>query len=116
MAQTTGIAKVTVNGKFIDTFKGVTFNPGGKKRTPQVSAHRVNYSEELAPSTLEFDKSQVRGDSIADLDVANATIQVEFDTGQTYVMPNAFRLDPADITDEGKSKYTFNGDVAQEIM
>ena len=116
MAQLVGRAKITVNGTFVDTFKGVTFNPGGAKRNPQVTAFKVHYSEELAPATLEIEKAVNKGDSIKTLDLASGTIIIEFDTGQTYVMKNAFRLDPADITDDGKSKVSFNSDPAEEIL
>ncbi|EGF92421.1 phage tail tube family protein [Asticcacaulis biprosthecium C19] len=115
MAKLTGKAKITIDGDFIDTFKGVKFNSGGVKRTPVTSAHSVGFTEELTPATLEIEKTQVRGDSIKDLDISDATIQIEWDTGQVYVMPHAFRLDPADLGDDGKSKYVFNSEPAEEV-
>lgn len=116
MPQVTGQAKVTINGVLLDTMKGVTLNPGGTKRNPVTTALSHHFSQELAPAHLEFEKSQVKGDSIDDLDLDDATIQVAFDTGQTYVMNHAFRLDPADLSDEGKSKYVFESGPAEEIL
>lgn len=112
----TGKATVSINGVFIDTMKGVKLNPGGTKRTPVTSAHSVGYTEELMPSVLEFEKTQRAGDAMKDLDLADARITVEWDTGQTDVINNAFLTDPAQKTDDGKTAYVFNGDPAKEIL
>ena len=116
MAETFSVKSITVNGDTIDFEKGVTFNPGGYKRNPVVFSQTVHFNKELQPSVLEFNKSQLAGDSILDLDLDGATIQVLTTTGQNYIMGNAFRTEPSDITDDGKSKNTFNGDPAKEIL
>ena len=116
MAKTFGKATITINGEFQDSFQGVTFNPGGTKRNPVKGAHTTNYSEEEQEAKLEFEASITQGTSIKTLDLGDATIQIKMDTGQTYVMNHAFRTDPPDLPDTGKSKYTFNSEPATEIL
>ena len=116
MAETFSVQSITVNGTTMDFEKGVTLNTGGYKRNPVVFAQKVHFNKELTPSVLEFNKIQLAGDSIEDLDLDGATIQVLTTTGQQYIMANAFRTEPGDITDDGKAKVTFNGDPCQEIL
>ena len=48
--------------------------------------------------------------------IDNDTITIEFDTGRTFIMRNAWSSAPATIaTNEGKYKVTFMGPPAEEI-
>jgi hypothetical protein len=116
MAKTTGRMKITAAGKFADTFKGVTFDPGGIKRTSVPTAHSNHFSEETVGSKLEFDRAFIAGSSIKDFDLSGEQVTVELDTGQTYVIASMFRTDPEVLGDEGKGKIVLEGDAAKEMQ
>ncbi len=115
MAQITGECAVTINGVLLDTFPGVVLDTGGKVRTQVESAKNTHFSTKRRGAKLDIETAMIKGSSIKDLDVEGATIQAAFDTGQTYVINNAFRIDPANLGDEGKNKTSFGGDAALEI-
>ena len=116
MAKSSGRAKISVNGQFIDTFKGVTLDPGGIVRTPQETAFNVHYTESSKASKLEIDHAFNAGNSLKDLDVTDAVVTIEWDTGQTHVIHGAFRTDPTTLGDEGKAKTVLQGNPAEEII
>ena len=116
MSKLYGKAKITVGGVFADTYQGVVFNPGGTKRNEAVGTFNTNYTEENAPAKLEFEASIKQNSSIKDFDLADTTVQIEFDSGQHYVMNHAFRTEVPDLNDTGKTKYTFMSNAATEIL
>jgi len=115
--KTVGIVKVAVDGNVLRT------NPntakvmlGGVKRNP-VGVH--GFAEEEVPAELECEISLGQGESLEALrQTSNATIQFETDTGQTYVIREAF-LEEAPAVSEGeggKIPLKFFGKPADEVL
>lgn len=110
MTQYSGRATITVNGQVIDTEAGAQFDPGSVTRTSETSDQRSGYSEALRPAKLMCKVKVTRGVSLKDLsDISGATVQFIADTGQSYVMANAWRV--------GESQFTAgqNGGVDLEL-
>lgn len=113
-------AKVTMNGEVLLARDGLNFDPGGMERAVQKSLGRVDgFSESPMESKLEFDFTVVRGVSLAQIrDAVDVTLVIELDTGQTWVMRNAWCASPPTLTAGGSAagKVTFNGPPAEEIL
>jgi hypothetical protein len=119
MAQAVGILDATWNGKKIPLEKGATFNPGGMKNNPVIAGRQVFRSQEVVPSVLEGTTVLQRGQTLADIvPDGEGELQVTADTGQVWVVPDAFRTDVPAITggDGGKIQIKLNGSLAQEIV
>ena len=112
-----GKTKIKVDGREIAVFAGSTLDPGGTKRTTQNGSTQVlGFTEEVMNSKIECDAKFGVGDSIANLDFANVTVQFVTDTGQTYVIPSAWRTDPPGLSEGGKAKIVIEGDPAEEMV
>lgn len=113
-------AKVTMDGKVILARDGMAFDPGGPERTVQKSMGRVDgFSEAIKEASLEVDFSLLKGVSIDDLRSADdVTLVIELDTDQTYVMRNAWCVNPPTFTAGNAAgvKVTFNSPPAEEIL
>lgn len=118
MAQTVGIIDAIWNGQKIPLEKGATFNPGGLKNNPVVAGRQVFYSQEVVPSKLDGTTVLQAGQQLSALvPSGQGELQVICDTGQVFVVPDAFRLDVPDITggEGGKVKIVWNGSPAVEV-
>lgn len=119
MAQFLGRAKITTNGTTIETNKGATLDVGGIKNNPVVTGSKVGRAEELVPATIECETSLAAGMSLEDLrNLKEATVIFECDTGQSYVVRNAFRTDTLTMKDGegGNVSLKIAGDPAEELM
>ncbi len=119
MGQRLGKAFIKVDGKLLESLPGAKIDIGGVERTPVVGATSVHgYAEKLKPATVECEISVSKDTSLADLaKIADATITFECDTGQTYVVRNAFVTDTLQATaeDGGKVPLKFSGPPAEEM-
>jgi len=115
MAQVTGIVYVKVDGELQRSKEGAKLTLGGKERTAQVGHSVYGYSEKVVPSMVEFVLAHVGGDDLIGLqNKVDSTIEFETDTGDTYVVANAFSTKPAEITGgEGDVAMEFQGDPAE---
>jgi hypothetical protein len=119
MPQFLGRATIRVNGSVIETAKGATLNVGGVKRTPVISGRLVGYAEETVAATVECETSLRNGMSIDALrGLAGATITFECDTGQRYVIGDAFITEPPTMKDGdgGNVALKFAGPAAEEVL
>lgn len=121
MSMTHGIAYIKVSGfGQLRTLPGAKIKLGGVKREPVVGASSVHgYAESIEPSTLECEISLVGGFSIAALQaVTGATITYEADTGQRYIMRDAFCTETMEVTggEGGKVPCRFAGQPAEELL
>lgn len=118
MTQTVGIIDAIWNGTKIPLEKGATFNAGGLKNNMVVAGRQVFRSQEMMPSKLEGTTVLAKGQTLTGMfPDSEGELQVICDTGQVFVVPDAFRLDVPDITggEGGKVKVTWNGSPAVEI-
>ena len=117
--QRMGRATIKVDGNTLETLPGATLDIGGSMRNTVVGADRVlGYSEAPAPAELECRISLGKGITLEDLrNVTAATIQFEADTGQTYIMRNAWLAEPPKITqgDDGPVDLKFASGPAEEV-
>lgn len=119
MPQFLGRATIRANGQVIETAKGASLDLGGTKRNPIVSGRLVGWAEETVPAMLECETSLRRGQSLATLrDLTGATIIFEADTGQRYVINDAFITDAPTMKDGegGQVTLKFAGPGAEEIL
>ncbi len=118
MTKAYGRATVRIDGNILDTVQGVKLDTGGIKRTTRPGSRTMKYTEELVPSKLEvpyFIDSSVSLAGFGKID--NATIMVEFDTGQTYVITGGWLTDTPTAEDgEGKGMLVFEGPPAEEMV
>lgn len=117
--QRLGKAYIKVDGELLETDKGAKINLGGYERKTIVGNNAVHgYAEEPKESTLECtisvgpDTDLTRFSKITD-----ATITFEADTGQTWIIRNAWVTDTLECTDGdgGKVPLKFAGPPAEEM-
>ena len=119
MAQTLGIIDIVWKGTKIPTEKGATFKPGGLKNNTVLAGRQAHRSQEFIASEIKATTVLRRGQSLlALLDMSEGELQVVCDTGQTYVMPDAFLVDKPDITggEGGKVSLTWNAGEPEELL
>jgi hypothetical protein len=118
--KTFSIAYIKVDGELLRSLPGAKLDLGGKVRSSVVGASEVHgYSEAIKPAQLECEMSLVEGFSLERLrNVTDATVTFEADTGQRYVMRNAFTTETLSITagEGGKVALKMEGQPAQEQL
>jgi len=99
MGQIFGRATITIHGQVINSAPSASLDPGGVTRESETSDQKTSYVESLRPAMVKCKVPLGRGESLARLnDVTNATIQFQCDTGQTYVLANAWRVGTLELT------------------
>lgn len=119
MPQMLGRATIRANGQVIETAKGASLDLGGTKRNPVTVGRVVGYAEETVPAMLEFETALVRGQSLETLrNLTGATVIFECDTGQRYVMRDAFTTDAITLKDGegGNVAVKMAGPGAEEVL
>lgn len=116
MAQVTGIVTVKIDGLITRSKEGAVLNLGGKERTAIISNGRVvGFAEKGVPAMVTFTLAHVGGDDLVGLqNKVDATIEFETDTGDTYIVRNAFATKPFELTGgEGDVACEFAGPAAE---
>lgn len=104
--QTTGRATIRIDGKIIESENGATLNPGGVNRDPKAHGGSVYYSEEDVAPTLECTVIHTKDTDIIFLsDITGATVMFEADTGQQFMLRQAFTTEPVAV-DSGNGTAT----------
>lgn len=85
-------AVVTQNGMMLRVLGDGEFDPGGVKRTPTPGPMGVvlGYTEETVPASYKGKGLLAAGEALSDFAFADATVVVTLNTGQKYIMRNAF--------------------------
>lgn len=114
--QYTGVAYVRVNGKEYPTKEGATFTPGGISRQPVVGA-RV-YGWQGKPREAKLSCTMPQGPDISlfyinGLD--DVTLEFESDTGQRFLMANAWNTGESTLTDSGDISTAFDARESKEV-
>lgn len=118
MSQVFGRATITVNGQVINSKPGASFDPGGVTRSTQTSDQQSDYAESLRPAKVMCEINFNEGVSAADLsDVSGATVQFIADTGQNYVLSNAWRVGELEVSggDNGGARLEFHANRSVEV-
>lgn len=119
MPQFLGRATIRANGQVIETAKGATLDIGGTKANPVTVGRVVGWSEETVPAMVECETSLRPGMSVqALLRLRGITVIFECDTGQRYVLNDAFLTDTPTLKDGegGNVTLKFAGPQAEEVL
>jgi hypothetical protein len=114
--KTWGGTRISVNGRLLDTAPKPTFQAGGVKRTEVEADNSAGrFNEQAAGSMLDCKVLATTGVSLRELQsYDDATVVVEFDTGQTYVMRHAYTSDAVEASD-GSISLKMAGPEAEEL-
>jgi len=118
MTQFLGRAEITLNGEVYDSAPGATLNLGGIKNNAKVYGNKVGRVEELEPATLTMEIPLAVGQSLATVrGLKDATVIFKADTGQSFIIRNAFRTDNISLKDGdgGNVAIAIAGDPAEEL-
>lgn len=113
-----GIAKVTINGSVINSQPGATIDPGGVTRSTVTTDQESGHTEALRPAKVNCKIMLQSGVSLVDLnDISGATIQFIADTGQSYVLSNAWRVGAISASggESGGIDLEFNANLCTEV-
>jgi hypothetical protein len=99
MTQITGKATVRVDGEELLSEVGATLNVGGVEREAQMGPRGVNgYKENpVAPSVTVVVHHTADTDLVRLGRIVDATVLVETDTGQSWLMRKAFVTEPPEL-------------------
>lgn len=113
------MAYISVDGQLLPTLPGAKIDLGGRERAAVTGDNAIlGYSEKIKPAMLECEVSLGEGMSLAQwARVTQSTITYEADTGQTYMIRDAFLTEPPSLAsgDGGKVSLKFSGHPAQEM-
>jgi len=117
MAKISGKATIRVDGVELKTENGAKLSPGGINRNPEAHGGNTYFTEEDVVPVLEcnvlHDKDM---DAIFLSGITGATVMFEADTGQTYVMRDAFTTEPVPVdTNSGKSALKMSGETVDKV-
>jgi hypothetical protein len=111
-----GQARIKVDGAVYETEGKSSLEVGGSIRAHvEADFAAGHFTESTGPSKLETSILLTAGVSLVALQrIEDATVTLEADTGQTYVINHAFVTDAVSAS-EGKAKVTFGGPPAEEM-
>jgi len=116
--QRLGKAYIKVDGDLLETMPGAKIDIGGVVRNPVVGSHGLlGYAEQAKEATVECEISIGPNTSLAKLAaIKDTTVMFECDTGQVFVIRNAFLVEPPVVTEGegGKVPLKFAGPEAVE--
>lgn len=120
MSQRHSMAYIKTDGQLLPTLPSPTVDLGGVERAPVVGNNSMlGHSEVFKPATLECEISLGLGMSLAQLQkIKDATVTYEADTGQTYVIREAFVTETLKVSGgaDGKVTLKFAGQPAEEMV
>lgn len=117
--QRLGKAYIKVDGELLETMPGAKIDIGGFQRPSVDGSHTIlGYAETIKPSRLECEIAIGASTSLAKFrDITDATVTFECDTGQVYIMRNAWVSETLTATEGegGKVPLVFMGPPAEEM-
>lgn len=116
--QVVGQARIKVDGDTLDTDGESTLELGGPIREAQRGDYQAGaFSEKTAESKLTTKILVKRGTSLTALSaIDNATVTFQADTGQTFIIRNAYVAEVISLsTSDGKADLVFQGPPAEEL-
>lgn len=119
MTQRFGKAFIKVDGALLESMPGASLDVGGVTRNTVLGGNAVlGFAEAPKQAVLQCQIAVGAGTSLADLRaIKSATVTFECDTGQTYVIRNAWLVNPPVATDGegGAVPLQFEGPPAEEM-
>lgn len=106
MSKRFGIAYIKVTGHgLLATMPGAQLEMGGVERTPVMQGSKlIGFSEQGMPARVTCEISVGADDYVAEIArIVNETVTFECDTGNTYVVANAFCAKPPVLKGAGSS-------------
>ena len=120
MAQTLGIVDIVWRGRTIPVEKGGKFRVGGMKNNVVTTGRNVSRAQEYQGSEVTATTNLESGQSLVSLlDASEGELQIVCDTGQTYVLYDAFLSDDRpEVTggEGGKVELKWAGGTPEEIL
>lgn len=120
MSQLLGKALIKADGELLETLPGAKLDMGGVTRTPHAhDTGNVHFAEQTKEAMVECEVSVTPGLSLDKFrKMTDVTIQFLADTGQSYIVRNAFCVDPPVVTagEGGKVPLKFAGPAAEEVL
>lgn len=114
-----GQSKVKIDGGLLETDGTTTLDLGGPKREPVSGDYQAgSFRESTEPSKVETTILLKAGTSLTAIrSIDNATVTVETDVGQTYIVRGAYVSDVISFnSSEGKAKVVLMGEPAEEMV
>lgn len=116
--QVTGQARIKIDGDLLDSDGQATLDIGGAKREPVTGDYSAgDFKESTEPSKLDvsiLNKSDTPLSSYRD--ITSATVTIEFDNGQSWLMRGAYCADAITLNQsEGKAKLVFMAGAAEQL-
>lgn len=120
MSKISGRATVRIDGTFYDSLPGASITPGGIQNTDQAGMWEVHHSEALIPAVMSASFPAKEGVSVASFQ-GKSGVEVTFvtDTGQTYIMRDAFVTNVVSLPVGGGGGYfpvEFKSNPAEELI
>lgn len=116
--QVTGQARIKIDGDLLDSDGSATLEIGGVKRESVTGDYSAgSFKESTEPSKLEVTVLNKGDTQLASYrGVKAASITIEFDNGQSWLIPSAYCADTISINQsEGKAKLVFMGEPAEQL-
>ena len=118
--QFTGFATLKIDGDVLDTNSGASLDLGGVVRTAVMGSNRVlGWAQTPKQARLECEVFAQKGTNLQRFaDIEEATITFTADTGNTWILPNAWLAEPPKFTqagEGGKVNLIFEAAVAEEV-
>lgn len=120
MGMRLGKAFIKVGGQLLESMPGAKLDIGGKERVAVVGANNVHgFTEKVRPALMECEISVGKDTDLLQHEKWTAeSVTFECDTGQVFVMRDAFSMEPPVMTaDEGGGKVPvkFSGPPAEKV-
>jgi len=118
MAQGVGIVRVWWRGTQFSVLKGSSIRLSGLRNVAVAAGYQLNRSQEFQGGEVRATLMILKGMSLASLTPGDeGELQVQADTGQVWVSPDAFILDAPVLTDDGgKAPVVFNFSSYSELV
>ncbi|MEW5727720.1 MAG: phage tail tube protein [Pseudomonadota bacterium] len=106
---------VKKDGQIIRTVEGGTLTLAGEERTPVVHDDgTVGFTSVYKECSLEAETTLAKGERLSDLNFHDVTISAVGDTGQTFILRNAFTLSPPSAKG-GKVPLKISAETCEEM-
>ena len=109
-----GLVTISFKAATLESLPGAEINPGGLKKKPLTTDQgKTKFTTESVHAEVKVDVPVDENFSIDAFEDCG-TLQFVGDTGQAWIMRNAFLIERPTIKGgEGKASLTFNGDLAE---
>lgn len=112
----TGKVEIRIDGELIGTENQATLNPGGVNRSPESHGGRTYYTEEDVPPELECTVQLTKEVDVIFLsNIVGATVLFEANTGQQFIMRQAFTTEPVVHAGNGKAPMKMSADSVDKV-